>query len=152
MAPIKGSAPEGGAFDKIDNIEYIDSVTPTDITNINNKGYHTIELGDDDKQKSTASKLSTPREKSKGGRPKTNGGKKKNKRDKPRGGVAGTVFPESSPDDKDENMRPKGRARDGRTPPPKEVVTRVKTSTVDTETTKVVTTTTSLNRYVFTCF
>lgn len=45
-------------FDKLDSIEFIDQATPTtDVTQINNKGYHTIDK--DHEQKVTAKIISS---------------------------------------------------------------------------------------------
>lgn len=139
------------AFDKIDNIEFIDQVPP-DVADPKSKGYHTIDT-DLDTRVTTKLASSTdedvfktpPNKQQKTKlRPKTNSNKKKGKRDKVKPAVSVEFLPDSG-----ENV---GRARQGSTrvgsekTPPREAVTTIRTVTTDTETTKIVTTTTSLNR------
>lgn len=119
-----------------------------------NKGYHTI---DTDLEAKVTSKVAsstdedvfkTPPNKQQKTklRPKTNGNKKKGKRDKVKPAASVEFLPESG-----ENI---GRVKQGTTrsgsekTPPRETITSIRTVTTDTETTKIVTTTTSLNRCV----
>ncbi|KAJ8916071.1 hypothetical protein NQ315_010939, partial [Exocentrus adspersus] len=161
LPPIKGSAPTPDrltvSFDKIDNIEFIDN-TSSDVVDPKNrsKGYHTIDTDHEPVRATSKLPLSaeedvfkTPpikQQKSKL-RPKANGNKKKGKRDKVKPAVGVEFVPEVG-----ESV---GRARQGSTrseaekTPPRETITTVRSITTDAETTKIVTTTTSLNRYTF---
>ncbi|XP_050302792.1 uncharacterized protein LOC126740707 [Anthonomus grandis grandis] len=122
-------------FDRIDNIEFIDqSVSPQDVSKLS-KGYHTLDpdndLNDvrirpvDDVFRTPQNKLQKIKVKS-----KTTGAKKKNKKVK----APSVEVIESET---------------GQKSPPKEQITTIKTVKTDSETTKIVTTTTSLNRYTF---
>uniref|UniRef100_A0A6P7GAD5 Uncharacterized protein LOC114339646 n=1 Tax=Diabrotica virgifera virgifera TaxID=50390 RepID=A0A6P7GAD5_DIAVI len=159
LPPIKGSVPTPDAlssvFDKIDNIEFIDQVTPSDINNLNYKGYHTIDTnqenivktspGDDEVFKTLPGK----QQKSKV-RTKANGNKKKTKKDKVKPVVSMELSSESS--DFTEGIKKSdgtGKLGGKEKTPQKENITTVRSTTTETETTKVVTTTTSLNRYTF---
>ncbi|KAG5894182.1 hypothetical protein JTB14_037752 [Gonioctena quinquepunctata] len=157
LPPIEGSVstPEKQtSFDKIDNIEFIDQTTPTDAGSLATKGYHTIDT--DSEQKNTIKHTSstdddvfkTPPSKHQKikVRPKASSNKKKTKKDKvkPIGNIE--LSPERTESttkkmDKTKNVREKT--------PPKEMITKIRTVTTDSETTKIVTTTTSLNRYTF---
>lgn len=76
-------------------------------------------------------------------RPKTNGSKKKGKKDK----VKPMVCIEVCPNPVDSNAQAKNKLGKDRASS-RDTVTRIRTVTTDTETTKFVTTTTSLNRSV----
>ncbi|KAJ8983507.1 hypothetical protein NQ317_005165 [Molorchus minor] len=141
------------AFDKIDNLEYIDQATPIDTTALKSKGYQTI---DTDLEPKVTSKLGssaeddvfrTPSKQKNKIRPKLNGGKKKGKKDKVKPAVSPEV-PESVGGEGGTWPRKDG-SKAAEKPPSKEGVRRVQTVTTDIETTKIVTTTTSLNRYTF---
>lgn len=143
----------------MENLEYIDqATTPSDISNINSKGYQTI-----DRQSDSTSQTSKQQEINKNDdlfktpptnklktklKPKTNGTKKKTKKVKT---PTASLDMNNSQTNVNSDKMNKDVDNVPQTPP-KEIMTTVKTVTTDTETTKIVTTTTSLNRYTFTRF
>lgn len=138
---------------QIDNIEFIDQSTSHDVLPAsNNKGYHTV----DDKssyprkhplssKKSSGSVTEddvfvTPTAKMKTkSRTKTTANKRKLKKDKRMHSSSGEL--RSDPSSSSSSGGSKGK---------KEIITTIRTITTDTETRKLITTTTSLNRYTFT--
>lgn len=121
--------PSTTLFDKIDNIEFIDQSASQDVSKLN-KGYHTLDadadFNEDDVFKTPTNKLQKSKVKA-----KTSSSKKKTKKNKNL--RSDTPNPETS----------HKKATSG------EQVTTIETVTTDIETTKIVTTTTSLNRYTF---
>nr|CAI5839486.1 unnamed protein product [Callosobruchus analis] len=131
------------SFDGVDNIEFIDQSAPADVGE-HLKGYLTVSADTEvDTKKNdelfrVPSAATTKQTKAKL-RPKANGSKKKGKKDKIKP-VSSAEHENSGCPDNATKTRSSGKA------PPREVTTKIRTVTTDTESTKVVTTTTSLNR------
>lgn len=130
----------------MDNLEYIDqATTPSDVANVKNKGYQTIDGAETASRHSTGEDVFKTAPSKPKVRPKTNGTKKKPKKVKTTATGA-----ETNSTDTNLNSNKMNVCKEPSTPSKETVTVSVKTVTTDTDTTKIVTTTTSLNRYTFT--
>ncbi|XP_057670128.1 uncharacterized protein LOC130902209 [Diorhabda carinulata] len=157
LPPIKGSVPTPDTLSSvIDKIEFIDQVTPTDINNLNYKGYHTIDTNQENKTKETSPgdddvfKTQPGKQQKSKVKPKSNGNKKKTKKDKVKPIINMELSSETSDVIEDKKKCDSiGKSGGKEKLQQKENITSIRTVTTDTETTKIITTTTSLNRYTF---